>query len=140
MSSTSQYSENQPPVLLFDGVCNLCNASVQWVLKRDKKGVFRFASLQSDAGQALLRQQGLPTTGFDTVVLIDAGRVYLRSDAPLRVAAHLGGLWPLFGLLKIVPRALRNAVYNWIARNRFRWFGQREECWLPRKEWRERFL
>jgi len=128
------------PVLLFDGVCNLCNVSVQWVLKHDPKGIFHFASLQSDAGQAMLKRFHLDTENLQTVVLLDGERVYLRSDAPLEVMRRLGGLWWILYGLKIVPRFIRDAVYNWVARNRYRWFGQREECLLPRPEWKARFL
>jgi len=128
------------PILLFDGVCNLCNASVQWVLKRDRKGIFKFAALQSETGQRLLQQFGFSQENFDTVVLVDGEKVFTRSDAPLEIARRLGGLWSLFFVFKIIPRFLRDAVYNWVARNRYRWFGRKEECMLPRPEWKNRFL
>ncbi|MDO8366298.1 MAG: thiol-disulfide oxidoreductase DCC family protein [Saprospiraceae bacterium] len=128
------------PTLLFDGVCNLCNASVQWILKRDPRGKFRFAALQSEVGQQLLKQHGLESGHFDTVVLAVGDRIFMRSDAPLEIVRRLGGLWTLLYFFKILPRPLRDAVYNFIARNRFRWFGRREECMLPRPEWKERFL
>lgn len=129
------------PVLLFDGVCNLCNAAVQWVLKRDRRAVFRFAALQSETGQRLLREANLPPAQLDTVVLADAdGRIFTRSDAALEIVRRLGGGWRLLYGFKIVPRFLRDAMYNWVARNRFRWFGRREECLLPRPEWRARFV
>ncbi|GAB4487659.1 MAG: thiol-disulfide oxidoreductase DCC family protein [Saprospiraceae bacterium] len=128
------------PILLFDGVCNLCNASVQWVLKRDRNGIFKFAALQSEIGQRLLQQFGFSQENFDTVVLVDGEKVFTRSDAPLEIARRLGGLWSLFFVFKIIPRFLRDAVYNWVARNRYRWFGRREECMLPRPEWKNRFL
>lgn len=128
------------PILLFDGVCNLCNASVQWVLKRDRKGIFKFAALQSETGQRLLQQFGFSQENFDTVVLVDGEKVFTRSDAPLEIARRLGGFWSLFFVFKIIPRFLRDAVYNWVARNRYRWFGRKEECMLPRPEWKNRFL
>ena len=128
------------PVLLFDGVCNLCNASVQWVLKRDRHGIFKFAALQSETGQALLRQFGLPAENFDTVVLIDGTRIFTRSDAPIEIVRRLGGLWPLFAVFRFVPRFMRDAAYNFVARNRYRWFGRKESCMLPRPEWKERFV
>ncbi len=131
---------NESPVLLFDGVCNLCNASVQWILLHDRRGIFRFAALQSETGQALLRQFGLNQEKFDSVVLVQGGRIFLRSDAPLEIVRRLGGAWPLLFGLKIIPRFLRDAVYNWIARNRYRWFGRQEACMLPRPEWKTRFL
>jgi predicted DCC family thiol-disulfide oxidoreductase YuxK len=129
-----------PPILLFDGVCNLCNASVQWVLLRDKKGVFRFAALQSEAGQAILKKHGLDTETFNSVVLADGDRLFTRSDAPLEVAVRLGGAWRLLGVFKIIPRFIRDGIYDWIARNRYRWFGKQEQCMLPRAEWKGRFL
>ena len=128
------------PVLLFDGVCNLCNASVQWVLLHDRKGIFHFAALQSDTGQALLRQWGRSTEDFDTVVLVDGDRLLLHSDVPLEIVRRLGGWWKLLYVFKIVPRPVRNAIYGWVARNRYRWFGKRQECMLPRPEWKNRFV
>ncbi len=128
------------PVLLFDGVCNLCNSSVQWVIEHDPGAKFRFASLQSEAGQALLRQHNLPTDELNTVVLVDAGRAYTRSDVPLRIFGKIGGAWSLLAVFRIVPRPLRNAVYDWIARNRYRWFGKKEACWLPTPDLKARFL
>lgn len=137
----NQQSTINRPVLLFDGVCNLCNAAVQWVLLRDRRAIFRFAALQSETGQRLLREANLPSGQLDTVVLADAdGRIFTRSDAALEIVRRLGGGWRLLYGFKIVPRFLRDAVYNWVARNRFRWFGRREECLLPRPEWRARFV
>ncbi len=138
-NSQSSNADSQHPTLLFDGVCNLCNASVQWVLLHDAKGIFHFAALQSEAGQNLLRQHGLNGQNFDTVVLVDAGKLFLRSDVPLEIFRRLGGFWQLLYLFKIVPKALRDIVYNWIAKNRYRWWGRREECMLPRPEWKGRF-
>jgi predicted DCC family thiol-disulfide oxidoreductase YuxK len=133
-------TETTHPILLFDGVCNLCNASVQFVLKRDTAGQFRFASLQSEAGQQLLGQFAKAPADFSTVVLIEKGQLFTKSDAALRVARRLPGLWPaLYGFI-FLPRFLRNGVYDWIARNRYRWFGKQEQCMLPRPEWKERFL
>lgn len=128
------------PVLLFDGVCNLCNASVQWVLLHDRKGIFQFAALQSETGQNLLRKWGRPTHDFDSVVLVDGDRLLLHSDVPLEIVRRIGGAWQLLYVFKIIPRPLRDAVYRWVARNRYRWFGRQAECMLPRKEWKERFI
>lgn len=127
-------------LVLFDGVCNLCNGFVQFVLRRDKAGRVVFASLQSDLGQSVLRALELPTEQLGTVLLLDDGRVYDRSDAPLRLARYLGGAWPLATGLRIVPRFVRDGVYNFIARHRLQWFGQKDQCMLPRPEWRSRFL
>lgn len=128
------------PVILFDGVCNLCNASVQWVLQRDRAGQFRFAALQSETGQHLLAAHGLDQASFDTVVLADGDRIFTRSDAALEIARRLGGPWSWLAVLRWIPRRLRDAVYNWVARNRYRWFGRQEACLLPRPEWKERFV
>ncbi len=133
-------NETTHPILLFDGVCNLCNASVQFVLKRDTEGQFRFASLQSEAAQELLRQFPEAPAGINTVVLIENGQLYTKSDAALRAAKRLPGPWPLLYGFILLPRSLRNLVYDWIARNRYRWFGKEDQCMLPRPEWKERFL
>lgn len=131
---------NESPILLFDGVCNLCNGFVQFILQRDKEGVFRFASLQSEAGRELLVQHGLDPDSLDTVVLIEDDKAYIQSDVPLRVAPRLDGFWGWVGIFQFLPRALRDRIYRWVAANRYRWFGKREECMLPRPEWKERFL
>ncbi|MEZ4920372.1 MAG: thiol-disulfide oxidoreductase DCC family protein [Saprospiraceae bacterium] len=127
-------------VLLFDGVCNLCNASVQWVLLRDKSARFQFASLQSETGQDYLQRFGLDGNLIDSVVLIADGKVHIESDAALGVAVRLGFPWVLAGVFYLVPRFIRNAVYKWIARNRYRWFGKSEQCMMPQPEWKARFL
>lgn len=129
-----------PPVVLFDGVCNLCNSSVNFLMDKDKKGVLRFASLQSEAGQALLKAHGLSTEGFNSMVLVANGKVYHRSSAALRTAKYLPGIWSLGQIFLIVPAFLRDKVYNLIARNRYRWFGKTEQCRLPTPEERARFL
>ncbi len=129
-------------IVLFDGVCNLCNASVQFILDRDPRGHFRFASLQSEAGVKALRAHGrAPSTGDpDSVVLIEGGRLYDRSDAALRIARRLDGAWPVLAVLFVVPRFIRDAAYKFIARNRYRWFGRTEECRIPSPALRARFL
>jgi predicted DCC family thiol-disulfide oxidoreductase YuxK len=127
-------------IILFDGVCNLCEASVQFVLLRDKHGYFKFASLQSKFAQQLLSERGLKTNHFDSLVLIENGEIYQRSDAALRVAKNLHGAWKLLYVFIVVPKFFRDAVYNFIASNRYRWFGKKQECFLPKPEWRERFL
>ncbi|TAE17616.1 MAG: thiol-disulfide oxidoreductase DCC family protein [Bacteroidetes bacterium] len=127
-------------ILLFDGVCNLCNGTVQFIIKRDKKARFRFASLQSDKGQALLQEHNLPTREFDSVIYIRNGKCYQKSTAALYIMRDLGGFWQIFFPLIIVPPFLRNAVYSLIARNRYRWFGRQESCMLPTPELKSRFL
>lgn len=128
--------------MLFDGVCNLCNGAVQFIIDRDPKDVFRFASLQSERGAALLAAHGRtpPEGDPESVVLIEDGRVYEHSSAALRVARRLRGLWSLFYVFIIVPPFLRDAVYRFIARNRYRWFGKEEMCRVPTPALRARFL
>jgi len=127
-------------VVLFDGVCNLCNASVHFIIDRDPAAYFRFASLQGENGQALLRRHGLSTSDFDTLVLVEGGKVHMRSGAALRIARRLRGAWPLLAFFWVVPSPVRDALYAWVSRNRYRWFGQEEACRLPTPELRARFL
>lgn len=128
------------PILLFDGVCNLCNGSVLWVIRHDTNGKFRFTSLQSETGQQLLEEAGLPAREMDTVVLHDQGGFFTRSDAALGVLQRLGGVWSWVSILRIIPRPVRDRIYNWIARNRYRWFGKKDSCMIPTPELRSRFL
>ncbi len=128
------------PILLFDGVCNLCNGFVQFVIQRDPEGKIRFASLQSDAGQTLLQAADMPTEELSTVVLYENGRFYTHSDVPLLVARKFGGAWPLLYGFVIIPKFIRDGIYNWIARNRYRWFGKRESCMIPTPDLKARFL
>jgi predicted DCC family thiol-disulfide oxidoreductase YuxK len=127
------------PVILFDGVCNLCNGSVQFVIKRDKEKKFRFASLQSAAGQDILRKFNLPADKFNSFILYENGNIYTRSTGALRMLAQLKG-WKWAGVLKYVPRFIRDGVYDLISRNRYRWFGKKEECMIPTPELKSRFL
>jgi predicted DCC family thiol-disulfide oxidoreductase YuxK len=123
-------------IVLFDGVCNLCNGAVQFILARDPAGRFRFASLQSNAARRLLKGDAPP----ETIVLIDAGKTYTRSAAALRIARGLRFPWPLLYAFVAVPRPLRDLAYRWVARHRYRWFGKRESCPLPTPQTRYRFL
>jgi predicted DCC family thiol-disulfide oxidoreductase YuxK len=128
-------------VILFDGLCNLCNASVRFVLERDQDGIFDFASLQSDAARKLLAEAGpTPTDLPDSIVLVDAAGVHLRSDAALRIAARLRQPWPALAAFRVLPRALRDAAYDFVARHRYRWFGRPDACLVPAPELRKRFL
>lgn len=130
--------------MLFDGVCNLCNGFVQFVIRHDAAARFRFAALQSEAGQALLLAAGhaLPTgpTGPDSVLLVVGGRVYSHSAAVLRIAGLLGGFWRVAAVGWLVPRPWRDAAYRFVARHRYRWFGRQDSCWLPTPALRARFL
>ena len=128
------------PIVLFDGVCNLCHGTVRFLLERDPTARFRFAPLQSEIGGALLAHFGLDATAFDNVVLIDAEGAHARSDAALRCARVLGAPWSWARALAVIPRPLRDAAYDFVARNRYRWFGKKDTCPMPRPEWRARFL
>ena len=128
------------PVVLFDGVCNLCRSSVQFVLARDPQERFRFASLQSPTGARLAAHFGIAADALETMVLIVDGTAHTRSGAALRIAKRLSAPWPLLSALLIVPRHLRDAVYLFIGRRRYRWFGKMETCWLPEPRLRDRFL
>lgn len=127
-------------VILFDGHCNLCNASVHFVIRRDRRGRFKFAALQSEAGQRLVAEAGGVAIAFDSVLLIEDGKIHQRSSAALRIARRLDGGWPLLYVFIIIPPPLRDLLYNWIARNRYRWFGRREACMMPEAGVRERFI
>jgi len=127
-------------VILFDGVCNLCDSFVQFILKRDKKGTFYFASLQSDIAQQLLTKHNIKVKELSTVVLIDGEKSYTHSDVVLQVAKDLGGVLSLLYPFKILPKRFRNACYDWFAENRYRLFGKKEVCMLPEPEWHSRFL
>ncbi|MFM2032504.1 MAG: hypothetical protein RLZZ297_1269 [Chloroflexota bacterium] len=129
-----------PTILLFDGVCNLCAGVVRWVLPRDPAGVVAFASLQSPIGGELCTQHGISATALGSVVLIHQGRAYVESDAVLVLIGLLPGPLRVFAGLRVVPRGLRDMVYRWVARNRYRWFGQSESCMLAQPGYRERFL
>jgi predicted DCC family thiol-disulfide oxidoreductase YuxK len=128
------------PIVLFDGVCNLCSGSVQFILKRDPQGRFRFASLQSEAGRSLMVEHGLDPEALSSVVVVEEGRAWQESSAALRIARHLPGAWKLLRVFAVIPRPIRDAAYRLIARNRYRWFGKTEACWLPTPELRARFL
>ena len=128
-------------IVLFDGVCNVCNDSVKFILARDPTGYFRFASLQSDVAKRLLSPFGLAEMPLHTMALIEEGRIHLKSSAVLRVARRLGAGWPLVGFfLRLVPRPVRDAVYSFLVRHRYRWFGKSEQCLVPTPAVRERFL
>lgn len=131
---------NYQPIILFDGVCNFCNGAVNFVIKRDKKPAIKFAALQSDAGRQLSAQYGLPVNEMGSFVFVENGVAYLRSTAALKVCKYLSGLWPLLYGFIIVPKFIRDAVYKLIANNRYKWFGKKEECMVPGKEVRARFL
>ncbi|MBH8568964.1 thiol-disulfide oxidoreductase DCC family protein [Microvirga sp. STS02] len=133
-----------PDIILFDGVCNLCNGFVQFVIRHDPAGRFRFAALQSEAGRVLLLAQGLAPAAVaaepESVLLLSGGRLYSHSAAVLRIAEGLGGGWRLAALGRVLPAAWRDAVYRFVARHRYRWFGRQQSCMLPTPALKTRFL
>ncbi len=128
------------PVVLFDGVCNLCTGYVGFLIRRDPEGVFRFAPLQSSVGRRLLEDCGLDPDVMDSVVLVEGGEPSVKSDAVLRAAAHLGGAYRLLAPARFVPRRLRNAAYDVVASRRYDWFGRRDRCMMPTPDVESRFL
>ncbi|MEZ5058885.1 MAG: thiol-disulfide oxidoreductase DCC family protein [Saprospiraceae bacterium] len=128
------------PVLLFDGVCNLCNSSVQFIIKHDPEGKFKFASLQSDYGQEMVKKFGLEKENLETVILIDGEKAYKKSTAALEVTRRLGGFWALFYVFRLIPPFLRDGIYTWVANNRYKWFGKKDQCMIPSPELKNRFI
>ena len=132
----SQYTR----VIVFDGVCHWCNFWVDFVLRRDGRGAFKFATLQSDEARRLLSALHLPRNDFRTFLLVERPRVYGGSTAALRIARHLPGIWPLVSLLLVIPRPIRDALYRFVARHRYRWMGKADACRTPAPGERERFV
>ncbi|HEX8196897.1 MAG TPA: thiol-disulfide oxidoreductase DCC family protein [Pyrinomonadaceae bacterium] len=132
--------QNDKAIVLFDGVCNFCNGTVNFIIRRDGKDNFRFAALQSEIGQKLLRQYDLNAPRIDSVVLIENGRAFTHSTAALKIAQHLGGAWQIFSVFQFVPRPARDFFYRLFARNRYRLFGKKEVCMMPTPEIKARFL
>ena len=128
-------------IILFDGVCNLCNGAVLWIIRRDSRDIFRFASLQSEAGRELTRERHIDTGQVDSIILIDPGvAYYLKSDAALEIARELKGYGTLPLLLGWIPKSIRDGIYDLVARNRYRMFGKKQECMVPTPELKARFL
>ncbi len=132
--------EHHENILLFDGVCNLCNHTVQFIIKRDKGAKFKFTALQSDIGQALLKKYDLPLKDFESFVLIRKGNYYQRSSAALQVAKVLGWPWRLFYIFILIPKFIRDFFYNIISNSRYNVFGRQDSCMIPSPELKERFL
>jgi predicted DCC family thiol-disulfide oxidoreductase YuxK len=140
--TASPQAPSVPSVVLFDGVCNLCNGAVNFLIDRDRRGELRFAALQSRAAADLLRSAGHapPAPEPDSILFVEGGRVYERSTAVLRIARHLRGAWRLLALFAVVPRPLRDVVYRWIAAHRYAWFGKASVCRVATPELQARFL
>ena len=128
------------PILVFDGICNLCNGAVNLVIRNDKHKMIRFAAFQTDAGRELMRSYHFATNELVSFVFIENNRIYTRSTAALRVCRYLKGGWPLCYIFIIVPRFIRDAVYNLVAKKRYQWFGKTEQCMVPTPEIKNRFL
>lgn len=128
------------PVILFDGVCNFCDASINFVMKRDKARLFRFAPLQSSAGATLGKTYGFDPGKLESFILIENGHAYRKSTAALRVLRRLPFPWQLLYVFIIIPPFIRDRVYGWIAANRYRWFGKKDACMIPTPDMRSRFL
>lgn len=131
---------NDKVILLFDGVCNFCNSTVNFVIKHDKKDKFRFAPLQSESGNTISNKFNLNASNLDTMILIENGIVYTKSSAALRVNLHLNGLYPLLYGFVIVPSFIRDAIYKYVANHRYKWFGKRETCMIPDENIKRKFI
>lgn len=131
---------NSKKIILFDGVCNLCNSSIQKVIENDDKNIFQFASLQSDFGQEFLKKKQFSQEKFNSMILIDGEKFYTQSDAALRIGKELKGIYKISKYLLWIPKFIRNTVYNFISKNRYNWFGKKESCWLPTPELKQKFI
>ena len=136
--------QNLPPnkkIILFDGVCNLCNSAVQFVIKHDKKDVFRFVALQSELGKEILAHIGIDTKNIDSIVLYEPGvAYYYKSSAAIQIARNLGGFWHFGTVFRIIPTGISNQLYDYIAKNRYKWYGKKESCMIPTPELKIKFL
>ncbi|KGO94854.1 thiol-disulfide oxidoreductase DCC family protein [Flavobacterium subsaxonicum] len=128
-------------IILFDGVCNLCDATVQFIIKHDKKDVFRFVPIQSDLGQSIIQHIGIDTSKTDSIILYEPGHAYYyKAEAALKIATALGGIYSGMAIFTILPKGLSNAVYDYIARNRYKWYGKKNDCMIPTPEMKAKFL
>lgn len=128
-------------IILFDGVCNFCNASIRFIMKRDKKDCFRFASLESNLGKKLTDERGIDTSKIDSIILIDPGNAYyIKSSAALEISKGMSGLYPLLSIFIYLPEGFRDWVYDIVAKNRYKWFGTTETCPMPSAEEQSKFL
>ena len=127
-------------IILFDGVCNLCNGAITFIIQRDKKDIFRYAPLQSEIGKELAAKHHIDLDKVDSIILVSEDKAYAKSTAALRIAKQLSAGWPLLAVFLILPRFLRDGVYDFIARNRYKWFGKKEACMIPTPELKSKFL
>ena len=140
MGSPGSIDTSGKIVILFDGVCNLCNGAVQFIIKTDKASKFLFASLQSDFGQLQLQKFGLDPSKLHSIIALENGKFYERSDAALKIASGLAQPWPMLGVFRILPRFFRDWIYDLISKNRYKMFGKRESCMIPTPELKGRFV
>ncbi len=137
MQNLPQYKK----IILFDGLCNLCATSVQFIIKRDKKDIFRFVSLQSDLGQELLQQLPISKQKIDSIILYESNKAYYyKSEAVFEIVKSIGGFFYCLLIFKWLPTAVTNTIYDYIARNRYRWWGKKESCLVPSQELQSKFL
>ena len=128
-------------IILFDGVCNLCNSAVQFIIKNDKKDIFRFVPLQSELGLSIVKHIGIDLSKIDSIIVYAPGNAYYyKSQAAFRIAKHLGVIYSLLGFFSILPNGISNAVYDYVAKNRYKWFGKKESCMIPTLELQSKFL
>jgi predicted DCC family thiol-disulfide oxidoreductase YuxK len=136
--------ENLPKdkkIILFDGVCNLCNSAVLFIIKQDSKDLFRFVALQSDLGEKIINHIGIDSQKLDSIILYEPGTAYYyKSEAALKIASSLDSFYSMLVVFKILPTAFSNFIYDWIARNRYRWFGKKDNCMIPTPELKSKFL
>lgn len=128
-------------LILFDGVCNLCDVTVQFIIKHDKQDVFRFVALQSELGQEIVKYIGVDTSKTDSIILYEPGRAYYyKAEAAIRIAKELGGIYSLVGIFSVLPNWFSNKIYDYVARNRYKWYGKKEQCMIPTPEMKAKFL
>jgi predicted DCC family thiol-disulfide oxidoreductase YuxK len=136
--------ENLPKdkkIILFDGVCNLCDATVQFLIKRDKKDIFRFVAIQSETGQQIIKHIGIDTSKTDSIILYEPGNAYYyKAEAALKIARELGGVYSLLSVFLLLPKRFSNVVYDYVARNRYKWYGKKNECMIPTPAMKSKFL
>ena len=136
--------ENLPKdkkIILFDGVCNLCDNTVQFIIKHDKKDIFRFVAIQDEIGQQIIKHIGIDTQKTDSIILYEPGHAYYyKAEAALNIATQLGGIYSIMGIFKILPKFISNSVYDYVARNRYKWYGKKDACMIPTPELKAKFL
>lgn len=140
MSKGDLSPELEHDIVIFDGVCNFCDSSVQFILKHDNNDRYRFVPFQQPTGEALLKKYGIDPATIDSIVLIEQQQAFKKSTAILKITRRMSGLWPLMYAFIIVPKFLRDPIYEWIGRNRYRWFGKKEACMIPSPDVRAKFL